>query len=163
MRKNFLVDTRQGGKEASKQLDFSPQTLFILLVSYFSDVSCTFHLGKLFIRFLSIIFYIYILQFGSTTFVYYGKTLALKNFSFRENWVGSEVAGMKIAFLPFLTQHGPTFWPKKGQNMEFLKQNLNFESLRKTGVILLPSMWLKDSLTKVKIVTFWAHGEKVPL
>ena len=24
--------------------------------------------------------------------------MALKNFSFRENWVGSEVAGMKIAF-----------------------------------------------------------------
>ena len=59
--------------------------------------------------------------------------------------------------MPFLTQHGPTFWPKKGQNMEFLKQNLNFQSLRKTEVILLPSMWLKDWLTKVKtfkIVTF---------
>ena len=26
------------------------------------------------------------------------KTMALKNFSFRENWVGIEVAGMKIAF-----------------------------------------------------------------
>ena len=64
---------------------------------------------------------------------------------------------MKIAFLPFLTQHGPTFWPPKGQNMEFLKQNFNFQSLRKTEIILLPSMWLKDWLTKVKtskIVTF---------
>ena len=66
--------------------------------------------------------------------------MVLKNFFFRENWVGSEVAGMKIAFLPFLTQHGPTFWPPKGQNMEFLKQNFNFQSLRKTEVILLPSM-----------------------
>ena len=66
--------------------------------------------------------------------------MALKNFSFRENWVGIEVAGMKIAFLPFLTQHGPTFWLPKGQNMEFLKQNFNFQSLRKTEVILLPSM-----------------------
>ena len=55
--------------------------------------------------------------------------MALKNFSFRENWVGREVAGMKIAFLPFLTQHGLTFWLQKGQNMEFLKQNFNFQSL----------------------------------
>ena len=68
------------------------------------------------------------------------ETKALKKFFFRENWVGSEVAGMKIAFLPFLTQHGPTFWLPKGQNMEFLKQNFNFQSLRKTEVILLPSM-----------------------
>ena len=66
--------------------------------------------------------------------------MALKNFSFRENWVGLEVAGMKIALLPFLTQYGPTFWPPKGQNTEFLTQNFNFQSLRKTEVILLPSM-----------------------
>ena len=65
--------------------------------------------------------------------------MALKNFSFRENWVGFGVAGMKIAFLPFLTQHGPTFWPFKGQNMKFLKQNFNFQSLRKTEAISLPS------------------------
>ena len=66
--------------------------------------------------------------------------MVLKNFSFRENWVGVEVAGMKIAFLPFLTQHGPTFWPSKGQNMECFKQNFNFQCLRMTEVILLPSM-----------------------
>ena len=47
---------------------------------------------------------------------------------------------MKIAFLPFLTQHGLTFWPQKGQNMEFLKQNFNFQSLRKIEAILLPRM-----------------------
>ena len=35
------------------------QILFILLVSYFNDVCCTFHLGKMFIRILSIIFDIY--------------------------------------------------------------------------------------------------------
>ena len=29
------------------------------------------------------------------------EDLALKNFSSRENWVGSEVAGMKIAFYHF--------------------------------------------------------------
>ena len=65
------------------------------------------------------------------------ETKALKNFFFRENWVGNEVAGMKIAFLTFLTQHGLTFWPQKGQDMEFLTQNLNFQSLRKTEAILL--------------------------
>ena len=66
--------------------------------------------------------------------------MALKNFSFRENWVGIEVAGMKIAFLPFLMQHEPKFWPTKGQNMEFLKDDFNFQSLTKTEIILLPSM-----------------------
>ena len=59
--------------------------------------------------------------------------------------------------MQFLTQPGPTFCPQKGPNMEFLKQNFNFQSLIKTEAILLPSMWLKDWLTKVKtskIVTF---------
>ena len=66
--------------------------------------------------------------------------MALKKFSFKENWVGNEVTGMKIAFLPFLTQHGPIFWPPKDQNMEFFKQHFMFQSLRKTEVILLASM-----------------------
>ena len=39
--------------------------------------------------------------------------MALKNFYFKENWVGSEIAVRKIAFLPFLTQHGLTFGPQK--------------------------------------------------
>ena len=62
------------------------------------------------------------------------------NFSFRKNWVGREVAGMKIAFLPFSTQYGPTFWPPKGKKIEFLKRNFSFQPLRKTEVILLPIM-----------------------
>ena len=41
--------------------------------------------------------------------------MVIKNFVFWENLVVSEVAGMKIAFLPFLTQPGPTSWPKKAQ------------------------------------------------
>ena len=32
---------------------------FFWVGSYFNDVCCTFHLGQMFIRFLSIIFYIY--------------------------------------------------------------------------------------------------------
>ena len=41
--------------------------------------------------------------------------MAVKNFVFRENWVGCVVAGMNIAFLSFLTQPGPTVHPKKAQ------------------------------------------------
>ena len=41
--------------------------------------------------------------------------MAVKNFVFRENWVGCVVAGMNIAFLSFLTQTGPTVHPKKAQ------------------------------------------------
>ena len=40
--------------------------------------------------------------------------MALKNFLFRQNWVGRKVAGMKT-FFPFLTQPGPTLWPQKAQ------------------------------------------------
>ena len=59
--------------------------------------------------------------------------------------------------MSFLTQPGPTFWHQKGPSMEFFKQNFNFQSLITTEAILLPSLWLKDWLTKVKtskIVTF---------
>ena len=62
--------------------------------------------------------------------------MALKNFSFRENWVGIEVAGMKIAFFAIFD---PT-WAQILVPKEFLKQNFNFQSLGKTGVILLLSM-----------------------
>ena len=42
--------------------------------------------------------------------------MAVKDFAFRKNWVGSKVTSMKKQpFLPFLTQTGPTFWPQKVQ------------------------------------------------
>ena len=67
--------------------------------------------------------------------------MAVKNFIPRENWVGSETAGMKIAF--FTTFH-PTwtqFFAPKGPNMELLiKENFNFQKLRKTEAILLPNI-----------------------
>ena len=56
-----------------------------------------------------------------------------------------------------MTQPGPTFWPQKGPDMDFIKQKFNFQSIIKTEAILLPSMWLKNWPTKVKtskIVTF---------
>ena len=63
------------GKEArsrwaSKWISPLRQILFILLGSYFNDVCCTFHLGEMLIRFLSIVFYIYwslVLQLSSIT------------------------------------------------------------------------------------------------
>ena len=63
--------------------------------------------------------------------------MALRHFIFRENWVGSEVTGMKITFFAIFD---PTWThilvPKGPNNMEFLKQNFNFQSLRKTEAIL---------------------------
>ena len=43
--------------------------------------------------------------------------MTLKNFSFRENWVGSEMAGMKKAFLVIFEwpNMGPHFRPKKAK------------------------------------------------
>ena len=46
-------------RQAGKWISPLRQILFILLGSYFSDVCCTFHLGQMFIRFLSIIFDFY--------------------------------------------------------------------------------------------------------
>ena len=46
-------------RQASKWISPLRQILFILLVSYFSDACCIFHLQKMLIRILSIIFNIY--------------------------------------------------------------------------------------------------------
>ena len=70
--------------------------------------------------------------------------MAFKNFFFRENWVESEVAGMKIAFFAVFDPTWTHILAPKGPNMEFLKKNFNFQSLRKTEVMLLPGMSLKD-------------------
>ena len=47
--------------------------------------------------------------------------MAVKNFVFRQKWVGRKVAGMKKTFFAFLTQPGPTFWTQKTQ----IKNSLN--------------------------------------
>ena len=68
--------------------------------------------------------------------------MAVKNFDFSKNWVESEVASMNIAFFAIF---GPIHWTHilapTGSNMGFLKHNFDFQSLRKTEVILLPIMW----------------------
>ena len=72
------------------------------------------------------------------------ETMALKNF-FQENWVWSEEAGIKIVFFFAIFDLTRThILAPKVPNMEFFKQNFNFESLRKTETILLPNMSLKD-------------------
>ena len=79
-----------------------------------------------------------------------------------------------LSIFTFPTQPGPTFFDPtwthilapKDPNMEFHKQNFNFQSLRNTEAILLPIMWLKDWLAKVKtskIITFcyfWTKMDK---
>ena len=74
--------------------------------------------------------------------------MAFKYVVFRENWVGSKVAGMKVAFFAIFDPTWVHIWPQKDQNMEFLKQNFSFQSFRKIDAIILLSMWFKDWLTK---------------
>ena len=52
--------------------------------------------------------------------------MAVRNFVFRQNWVGRKVVGTKKkTFFPFLTQLGPPrFWPQKTQIRESLNSIL---------------------------------------
>ena len=56
--------------------------------------------------------------------------MALTNFFFREDWVGSEVAGMKIAFFTIFDLIWIHIFAQKGLNTEFLKQTFNFHFLK---------------------------------
>ena len=58
--------------------------------------------------------------------------MAVKNFHFRKNWVGCEVADMKKAFFPIFDPIWTHILPPAGPNIEFLKHNSNFQFLRKT-------------------------------
>ena len=62
--------------------------------------------------------------------------MAVKNFVFRKNWVGSEVASMKIAFFPIFDPTWTYILAPTDPNIEFLKQNFNFQSLRIREAIL---------------------------
>ena len=64
--------------------------------------------------------------------------MALKNFVLMEKWLGSEVAGMKIVFFSIFDPIWTHILAPKDPNMEFLKDNFNFQSLAKTESILLP-------------------------
>ena len=59
--------------------------------------------------------------------------MAVKNFDIRKNWVGCEVmASMKIPFFAIFDPIWIYILASTGPNMGFLKQNFNFQSLRKT-------------------------------
>ena len=62
--------------------------------------------------------------------------MAVKNFNFRKNWVGSEVASMKKAFFAIFHPIWTHILDPTGLNMGFLKQNFSFKSLRKTCYII---------------------------
>ena len=57
--------------------------------------------------------------------------MAVKNFVFMKKWIGSEVAGMNIAFLLFLTQLRPSFWPQQAQIWDSLNRVLIFNPLER--------------------------------
>ena len=58
--------------------------------------------------------------------------MAVKNFDIRKNWVGSEMASMKIAFFAMFDPIWTHILAPTGPDMGFLKNNFNFQSLRKT-------------------------------
>ena len=66
--------------------------------------------------------------------------MAVENFVFKENWVGNEVVGMKTVFFVISDPTSTHILAPKSPNKEFLKNNFNFQSLRKTEVILLAIM-----------------------
>ena len=83
--------------------------------------------------------------------------MALKNFSFKKNWVGSEVAGMKIAFFAIFDQTWAHILAPKRPKYGIPEAQLEFSVPKKDRSMLLPSMWLKDWVTTVKtskLVTF---------
>ena len=56
--------------------------------------------------------------------------MVVKNFVFRQDWVGRKVAGMKKnLFLPILTLPGPIFLALKSPNKDFLIKHFSEERL----------------------------------
>ena len=71
--------------------------------------------------------------------------MALKNFPFNKNWVGSEVAGMKIPFFAIFDPTWAHILALKRPNYGIPEAEFEFSVPWKTEVyMLLPSMWLKD-------------------
>ena len=53
--------------------------------------------------------------------------MTVKNYVFRENWVGSKVAGMKTTFFAIFDLTWTKIMASKGPNKEFLKQHFSPE------------------------------------
>ena len=76
--------------------------------------------------------------------------MAVNNFVFMENWVGSQVAGVKIAFLPILAQPGTTLWFQKAQIWNSINWILIFNRLERQKLYYNQLCDFYDWLTKVK-------------
>ena len=69
-------------------------------------------------------------------------------FVFKENWVGIEIAGMKIVFFLFLIQPGPIYWPQMAQIWNSFNRILIFNPLERQK--LHHQLYVSLRLTKVK-------------
>ena len=63
--------------------------------------------------------------------------MAVKNFVFRQNWVGRKVTGMKKTFFAIFNPTWTQIVLPKSPNKEFLNS-----ILVKRGTIILPILWL---------------------
>ena len=108
---NFSVETKRAGEQACKLKEI----LFILLGSYFTDVSCTLHLGQM-VFYIFINYFLFLLKFGSITFVYYGKTFrhfflhyVAISFSKKKNFcrVLWRPVSLSFSFLSVFEDYGP--------------------------------------------------------
>ena len=68
--------------------------------------------------------------------------MTIKSFVFRENWVGSKVAGMEKIFFAIFHPTWNTILAHKGSNKECLKQHFTFQYIRKAEVVLLSILCL---------------------
>ena len=64
--------------------------------------------------------------------------MAVKNFVFRKNWVGSKVVYMKTTFFTIFDPTWTHSLASKGTNREFLKEHFSQEK----QIILLSILWL---------------------
>ena len=55
---------------------------------------------------------------------------------------------MKVSFFTIFNPNGTQSLTPKGPNMEFLKQHVRFQSIRKTETVLLPTVRFQDWLKK---------------
>ena len=65
--------------------------------------------------------------------------MLVKNFVFRQNWVGRRWLVWKKSFLPFLTQPVPRFWPQKAQ----IRNSLSSILVQKDRNYILSTLWLQ--------------------
>ena len=92
---NFIVDTQQAGEQASGfQFSSLRQTLLSFLVSYFSKICYT---SWAIVYQILNNYFCFLLKFGSTTFMYHGKTFR-QHFTFS---ISQQLISVKKTFVVF--------------------------------------------------------------